>query len=333
MKLQEKISEKDKEINDIENNYKEKITKLEEQINTLKKEKNNLLNEINENQDKINEYEAEIINLKNDNDRINNEINQVNIGIQNKDSVIEQLKQQIEALNQVLVQSEEDLKTFEENKQEEIAEYNNQIELLIQEKNILEAQNIELTENLSLANENLKKINELVADKYSNIEAELFKQTNKNEILEKKYRGVLKKMKSKQNLLNQEKSKLKDYLNNKDINEEQLDINTQNKIQNISLYNAAMGNRSGISQVNTNNISNQTMYNLDVNKNNLINNYDNQENLTKNINYNNSNNLNYTFDYNALNGSYLDPKEAGQKRTLNEFKKLLNRIDEKLDMV
>lgn len=133
-------------------------------------------------------------------------------------------------------------------------------------------------------------------------------------------------MKNKQNLLNQENSQLKEIINNKDVKAEQLDINTQNKIQNISLYNAVMGNRSGITQTNDNNIGNQTMFNLGVNQNNLINNYDNQDN----INYNN--NLNYTYDYNAVNYSYIDPKEARQKRTLNEFKKLLNKIDEKLDM-
>ena len=73
------------------------------------------------------------------------------------------------------------------------------------------------------------------------------------------------------------------------------------------------------------------MFNLDVNQNNIINNYDNQENISNNANYNN-NNLNYTYDYCAGNNSYIDHKEARQKRTLNEFKRLLNKIDEKIDM-
>ena len=321
IKLKEKISEKEKEINEIENDYKEKISKLEEQINLLKEENNNLLNEINENQDKENEYETEILNLKNNNDIINNELNQINIALQNKDAVIEQLKQQIEELNNLLIQSEEDLKNFEENRQQEFTEYSNQIELLIQEKNILQAQNIELTDNLSLANENLKKFNDLLSDKYSNIEAELKKQTNRNDNLERKYKGALKQLKNKQNILNQENSQLKEIINNNNLNKEQIDINNQNKIQNISLFNKVIGNRSEISQINDNIVNNMNM-----SSNNYINN-DSQD-INNNMNFNN--NLNYT--YNITNTSYIDPKEVGQKRTLNEFKMLLNRIDEKLDM-
>ena len=325
LRLKEKISEKDKEINDIENNYKEKIIKLEEQINSAKEENNNLLNEINEFQDKANEYESEIINLKNNNDMLNNELNQTDINIQNKDMVIDQLKQQIEELNSLLVQSEEDLKAFEENKQQEFAEYSNQIELLIQEKNILEAQNMELTENLSLANENLKKFNELISDKYANIEAELFKQTNINENLEKKFKGAMKHMKNKQNILNQENSQLKEIINNNNLNlnmnREQLDITNNNKnINNISTYNNVIG-KEDISQINDTNA-----INMNASSNKFMNN-ESQE-MYNNMNYNN--NLNY--NYNIGNTSYVDTKEAGQKRTLNEFKMLLNRIDERLDM-
>jgi chromosome segregation ATPase len=319
-KLKEKITEKDKEITEIENDYREKISKLEEQINLIKEENNNLLNEINENQDKENEYETEILNLKNNNDIINNELNQINIALQNKDVVIDQLKQQIEELNNLLIQSEEDLKNFEENKQQEFAEYSNQIELLIQEKNILQTQNIELTDNLSLANENLKKFNDLLSDKYSNIETELMKQANRNDNLEKKYKGALKQLKNKQNILNQENSQLKEIINNNNLNKEQIDINNQNKIQNLSLYNKVTGNKNEISQINDN------IINMNVSSNNYINN-DSQD-INNNMNFNN--NLNYTYNY--TNTSYVDPKEVGQKRTLNEFKMLLNRIDEKLDM-
>ena len=56
---------------------------------------------------------------------------------------------------------------------------------------------------------------------------------------------------------------------------------------------------------------------------------DYKNNLNLNYNYNYNNNITNT---NNTNSSYIDPKEAGQKKTLNEFKKLLNKIDEKLDM-
>ena len=323
LKLKEKLSEKEKEIKEIENDYNQKINKLEEQINLLKDENNNLLNNINENQDKTNNYESEIINLKNNNDMLNNELNQANIGINNKDAVINQFKNQIEELNQLLIQSEEDLKSFEENKQQEFAEYNNQIELLIQEKNILQAQNIELTENLSIANENLKKFNELISDKYSNIEAELYRKNNINENLEKKYNDVLKQVKKKENILNKENMQLKEILN-KDM--EESDINNKNKIQNYALYKTIMGNKGGVNPIIGNNINNN-MLNTAINTNAILNNNEKKIIQKNEIDYED-----FTYNYMIPNSSYIDPKEDGQKKTLNEFKSLLNKIDEKLDM-
>ena len=173
---------------------------------------------------------------------------------------------------------------------------------------------------MSLANENLKKFNDLISDKYANIEAELLKQTNLNENLEKKYKGAIKHMKNRQNILNQENSQLKEIINNNNINREQRDINNQNKI-NLSMHNMEI-NKNDISKINDNN-----MINLNMTSNKYIEN-DSQD-LLNNMNFNN--NLNYT--YNAINtSSYVDTKEAGQKKTLNEFKMLLSRIDERLDM-
>ena len=37
-------------------------------------------------------------------------------------------------------------------------------------------------------------------------------------------------------------------------------------------------------------------------------------------------------NYKISSSSYVDDKEAGQKKTLNEFKTLLNKINEKIDM-
>ena len=148
---------------------------------------------ISESKEKSNEYDSHLIDNKNTINRLNNELNQIKFNIQNKDALIEQLKKQIDELNNLIVQSEEDMKLFEENKQEEFKEYTNQIEILMEEKNILTAQNIELTNNLALANENMKQLNEIVIDKYADVEAELFKQTNINENMEKKYKNERKK--------------------------------------------------------------------------------------------------------------------------------------------
>ena len=303
----------------------------------MKQENNNLLNKISESKEKVNEYDSEIINQKNNINRLNNELNQVNLSIKNKDALIEQLKNQIEELNDLIAQSEEDLKLFEENKQQEFKEYSEQIEVLIQEQNILRAQNMELTENLSLANENMKQLNELISDKYADVEAELLKQTSNKENLEKKYKDIFKHMKNKQNLLNQENNKLKEIINNQEGSFDNFGQNEikMNNIQNLNLYKKINGeNNESKLNFETPIGTNRSTKN---NKNNFINIDENIEQTFGNNNINNNNlgnNMNYknNFTYDINSYSYIDTKEARQKRTLNNFKQLLDKMDEKIEI-
>ena len=303
----------------------------------MKQENNNLLNKISESKEKVNEYDSEIINHKNNINRLNNELNQANLSVKNKDALIEQLKNQIEELNDLIAQSEEDLKLFEENKQQEFKEYSDQIEVLIQEQNILRAQNMELTENLSLANENMKQLNELISDKYADVEAELLKQTSNKENLEKKYKDIFKHMKNKQNLLNQENNKLKEIINNQEGSFDNFGQNEikMNNIQNLNLYKKINGeNNESKLNFETPIGTNRSTKN---NKNNFINIDENIEQTfgNNNINNNNSgNNMNYknNFTYDINSSSYIDTKEARQKRTLNNFKQLLDKMDEKIEI-
>ena len=215
-------------------------------------------------------------------------------------------------LNDLLIQSEEDLKLFEENKQQEFNEYSEQIEILIQEKNVLKVQNMELTENLSLANENMKQLNELISDKYADVEAELLRQTNNKENLEKKYKDIFKHMKNKQNLLNQENNKLKEIINNQEGQLENLEDNNDNinNLNNINFQSPLMNN------MNSTNVNN-----------NLININENAKPIFRNNNLDNNTNLNYN-----NSSSYIDTKEERQKRTLNNFKMLLDKMDEKIEV-
>ena len=312
LKLKERISEQDREIEYKEKELKQRINKLEDQISLMKQENNNLINKVSEGKEKFNEYEIEITDQKNIINRLNNELNQINLSVQNKDALIEQLKNQIEELNDLLIQSEEDLKLFEENKQQEFKEYSEQIENIIDENNLLKAQNKELTENLSLANENMKQLNELISDKYADVEAELLRQTSHKENLEKKYKDIFKHMKNKQNLLNQENNKLKEIINNQEGQLENLEDNNDNinNLNNINFQSPLMND------MNPRNVNN-----------NLININENAEPIFRNNNLNNNTNLNYN-----NSSSYIDTKEERQKRTLNNFKMLLDKMDEKIEV-
>ena len=309
LKLKERISEQDREIEYKEKELKQRINKLEDQISLMKQENNGLINKVSEGKEKFNEYEIEITDQKNINNRLNNELNQINLSVQNKDALIEQLKNQIEELNDLLIQSEEDLKLFEENKQQEFKEYSDQIENIIDENNLLKAQNKELTENLSLANENMKQLNELISDKYADVEAELLRQTSHKENLEKKYKDIFKHMKNKQNLLNQENHKLKEFINNNNNQEAQLDNLGDNDIK-------INNNVQNFNNNNNDNINFQSPIVNNINENN------------NNINmFNNSNS-----NYNINQPTYIDTKEERQKRTLNNFKMLLDKMDEKIEI-
>ena len=308
LKLKERISEQDREIEYKEKELKQRINKLEDQISLMKQENNNLINKVSEGKEKFNEYEIEITDQKNIINRLNNELNQINLSVQNKDALIEQLKNQIEELNDLLIQSEEDLKLFEENKQQEFKEYSDQIENIIDENNLLKAQNKELTENLSLANENMKQLNELISDKYADVEAELLRQTSHKENLEKKYKDIFKHMKNKQNLLNQENHKLKEFINNNNNQEEQLDNLGDNDIK-------INNNVQNFNNNNNDNINFQSPIMNNINENNNIN------------MFNNSNS-----NYNINQPTYIDTKEERQKRTLNNFKMLLDKMDEKIEI-
>ena len=208
---------------------------------------------------------------------------------------------------------------------------------MIQEQNILRAQNLELTENLSLANENMKQLNELISDKYADVEAELLKQTSNKENLEKKYKDIFKHMKNKQNLLNQENNKLKEIINNQEGSFDNFGQNEikMNNIQNLNLYKKINGeNNESKLNFETPIGTNRSTKN---NKNNFINIDENIEQTfgNNNINNNNSgNNMNYknNFTYDINSSSYIDTKEARQKRTLNNFKQLLDKMDEKIEI-
>ena len=334
-RLQEKIEEFEKKIYYMENSRKDRIESLEQQIIELKDENANLLSEINTYKEKVNEQQGDILNLNHNIEMLTNDTQQYKIGLNNKDLLVEQLKVQIEQLSEELNQRDIDIQNYEQNKQNNLSEYSDQITLLMKEKNELENQKAELTESLSLATDQLNKLKDLIEDKYYNIEANLFKETMKNENLEKKYKNILKQMKNKERSLFEENKSLRDIISEKELEKSQMELNYQNQMQNMSLLaNQGCG-------LNSSAFINNTMFNFPVNNQNLLNN----SVMNNNVSYNAipiNNNLNATnqFINNTTNNvkfnnnnmlSVEEQREENQKRTLEEFKKLLAKIDEKLD--
>ena len=105
-----------------------------------------------------------------------------------------------------LNQRDIDIQNYEQNKQNNLSEYSDHISLLMKEKTELETQKAKLTESLFLATEASHKLIDFIKDKCYNIKANLFKEKMKNKNLEKKYQILLKQMKSKERIFEENKS-------------------------------------------------------------------------------------------------------------------------------
>ncbi len=119
------------------------------------------------------------------------------INISNKDSVINQLKNQINTLTYELKKKDTQMENHLKGKKDDLMDFEEQINQLTNEKNELLMEKVELIDNLKEATERLKKMKDLITDKYSDIESNLYKEKTRNQNLEKKYKGLLKQMKVK----------------------------------------------------------------------------------------------------------------------------------------
>ena len=143
----------------------------------------------------------------------------------------------------------------------------------------------------------------------------------KKKNIEKKYKGMIKQIKSKEKGIIKENSQLKEILNNQDNN---------NKLQNLAMYKNTMG-------LDNNNQLNHTMFNIPVN-NNILNENNNNSVVIDVINHNNIliNTLSLANNKRITNNQMMpkieDPNDNNQKKTLEEFKELLKKMDEKLDI-
>ena len=220
---------------------------------------------------------------------------------------------------------------YEQAKQNDILRYGLKIDELIREKAQLELEKKELTDSLSLATNSIKQYKEHFNKQKTIYEQKLFKINAKYEGLEKKYKQLTKTKKNKEKVLVQENKNLKHKIIEIETERSQNEI--QNKIQNLSTFNTT--NNFALN----NNLNSSMMIN---NNNNLLNLPPIQSNLlngsftfgkanSNNLAMFNLNNINQVSNIGTFSMNYDDPNEENQKKTLEDFKKLLAIIDEKLD--
>ena len=172
-------------------------------------------------------------------------------------------------------------------------------------------------------------------------------------------------MKTNEKKLYQENQNLKNKINQSENEKSEMELNFQNRVQNMSLFNSINNNQNNRSLMNNNSFSpNRLNINNKLNQSNINSNINSPLRVNNSVNYNmkpvnspcspckniSPNNISTHNSYMMTNMNsynmmmspsrninlmnyqrFQDPKEKGQKKTLEEFKKLLLKIDEKLD--
>lgn len=311
-KLKSQIEDYQKKLNEIEGTNKEREINFISDFTKLKQDNESLLTTLNQKNENVYDLEAKIETLNKNIDTLVNEAKENQLSLDNKNTIIEQFKNQNEELQKEIADRDNELEILEQTRQNDANTYNAKIEQVLKEKNDLENIKAELTDNLSQANQKIKQMNAFMTDKFNSLMQSLQSETAKNENLEKKYKSLIKSLKVKHKSLNEENRQLKEVINQKDIEKEHMEYQYQNEIKNMSLYNT----------INNNSVM--------IPNNNVVNN-------SMAVGYNGNNygigNANSSY-YGVGNLSYRgeDHDEEGQKKTLEEFKRLLNTIDEKLDL-
>jgi chromosome segregation ATPase len=355
-KLKDQLASMEKELNDKDMQIKNIMVKNDNNLKKLKNENNSLIQKINEYSQKNKNCILELMENKHNIEMMKNDLTQRELALKNKDSIIEQLHNQINEMNSEINEKMNDLQIYEENNQREFDDYNNKIQELIQEKNFLEMQNNELSQNLANANNTLREYNDVIINKYKVLEDELYKEKQNNLNLQQKYKDKIETLKIKYNNLKQENNKLKE-INSQEINDKPINYNNINKKNNTKKYYNTNYNKNidFIKQkdirdlIDVDNHINRTMFNIKSdfgrptnkirNYNKYENNYIKDNNLTQQdimrnttSSYYDPNNKKMKISYTNTNiRNDIDESQKKQKSIINDFKSLLKKMDEKIE--
>lgn len=329
-RLTEEINDNKSKYKNIEDLMRKKDSIADNEIAKLQEAKESLLEELTQKRDKEYDLEAQVKDLMHLQESLTLENQENKITLSNKDVIIEQLKSQIDELHKDITNKENEIELIEQDKQKTYQEYNNHLNATLKEKNEIENENSALRQDLISANETIKGLHDFIRDKHTTMQQTLYKETMKNDNLQKKYKGVIKQLKIKEKNLYDENKSLKSLLNEKDLEKEQIEYRYQNELKNMSLYNNVNNNN------NTSVMMNQSQQQLQYNHNqfNNMNMNNTSNNMFANTNYAVNNSVHVMNYNNNINNTYKvdETKDDEQKRTLEEFKRLLNKMDEKLDL-
>ena len=309
--LNEKLQMHQHEIknkDDIINTYEKRITHNEKviqehkqtyetEINKIKHEKEMLMNELNNNKQSNLDMQKKLNELTLQYDITLKQYKECKINLENKENVVNQLKQQIEFMNKELISKEKQIEMNDTNKIKDNKEYELQLKKVIKDKQTIEQVNMELNGCLNKANSKIKELNDIINShqQQQQQQCQCSCHDNKQYIEE-----LVCKLKQRETSLIEENAKLKEILSN-NVNGSNSN-SSKNQCDNDKTYQI----HSCHSAVN-----NRRNYNLD---------------------YSHYNNVNENNNMTRRRNVYNDIQEEEQRKTLEDFRRLLNNIDEKFDL-
>ena len=273
-----------------------------------------IIEQISSFEKKIKKLNDEIFNLQKENKNMENKLKENKIEIEHKDKFIQQLRLKVDDSEALFHQKINELKINHNDYLIEAKESQNEIEKLIYEKDKLMKENNQLKSNFQKFNIGLKETNDLFEEKTKSFNNVINTYNNKL----KEYRNKVQQLKIKINELHNEKQELLKKISNLNEDKEKL------------LKKQIKRNNNKSVQLNSNRFFNNIPNNYNELNSNFLSLTPKNEQYKILNNDINSFRSNQVMINNNLINNVNDPFYQSQYKSLNEFKKVLTKVDENL---
>jgi len=232
-KLQKKIREMQNDLEELENKLKEKGNDFNNKSRNWEQNEAKYVYQINSKEKKIKDLLEEVDNLKNLVIDLQSVCKEFEQKIENKQKIIDQLKQKNEESVQEIKNMESEIGEIQQNNMRELEQITIKITELSQEKDNLILENEDMKNALMKATNRIRELNEVIELKYQGIENQLVKERTMKENLERKFKDMQKKYNINHEKLIEEINDLKNVLDKKQIDMDNLVTKYETKIHKV----------------------------------------------------------------------------------------------------
>ena len=318
-KLIDEVNDAKSELNTVEQQFMVFKTQSNNTIDSLEKTNKELMDELYNKDEYIKELQESLNTLNHNVNALTQQDQQSKFNINNKEQIITQLKKQIKQYEETIASKDQHIITLEQTHQQAYNNYYDEINKLVVDKQKLIKDNDELRSNLEMTTSQYKKLQDTFQTKFTKLNTAYKNESSKNKNKETHYNEIIRQMKRKEKQIANENKNLKDIIKTKDkeLRTQEMYVRGSNCNNNNSSYIYKTGGVGDYSCLNS------TYDKIVMNKNILSRN----NNMLK-CNTNINNNTRCSGVVNTFGESNVDEE---QKKSLDEFKRLLMKMDEKLD--